>query len=183
MTTEAEAIAKLISHPTSHFVKSEDGREFLAVPKDHEFKEVTLPHALPTYQALFISQTVTLQTTDSLIEYCNVYKGENTLLFADIASNTIVCQIDYHAPKEAADMAHRALLKLSHSTEWDDWNRISGHLKEQLDFARFIEENAGDVRAPTGADLLECVRDLQAHRKVNFSKAIRTSSDNECFEW
>ena len=32
-------------------------------------------------------------------------------------------------------------------------------------------------------DTLEAVRDLQAHRKVNFVKAVRTASDNENFEY
>jgi uncharacterized protein YfdQ (DUF2303 family) len=183
MSTEAEAVAKLVIKPTSHFVRSEDGREFLAVPKDHEFREVTLPHALPVYEAPYISQQLLLQTTDSLVEYCLRYKGENTILFADIETDTIVAQIDYHAPDKAAHAAHRGTLKLSRSIEWTEWNKISGKLMEQLDFARFIEENAADIRAPQGADLLECIRDIQAHRKVDFSKAVRTASNNESFHW
>jgi uncharacterized protein YfdQ (DUF2303 family) len=53
----------------------------------------------------------------------------------------------------------------------------------QLEFARFLEENAADVASPSGADLLEACRDLQAVRKVNFKKAVRTATDNESFEY
>lgn len=184
--TEVEAIAELAvraEKDPAYFVKSGDGREFLVMPQDHKSQEVTLPHALPHYEPQFISQGVTVQTADSLVEYANRYKGENTLLFADIDRNLIIGQVDYHAPDKAGHVSHRATLQLAFSTEWAAWTAISGRMMEQLEFARFIEENAADVRAPEGAELLECIRDLQAHRKVNFTKAVRTSSDNENFEY
>jgi hypothetical protein len=53
----------------------------------------------------------------------------------------------------------------------------------QLEFARFLEENAADVRAPDAGELLDACRDLQVRRKVNFTKAVRTASDNENFEY
>ncbi len=163
MTTEAEAVAELARQAKleGHTVVTLDDREFLIVPAGFASQDVTPAHKLAIHVPDHIRQSVMLQTTDSLVEYCNLYKGENTLLFADIASNTIACQIDYHQPNsEAAFVAHRATLALNHSTEWLDWSRISGKLMEQLDFARFIEENVADVRAPTGADLLECIRDI-----------------------
>ena len=183
MTTEAEAVAKLVQTPHAHLVKNSDGREFLAIPKDHDLKEITLPNSLEALVPQFIRQHVAIQTAESLIEYVNGYKGENTCLFADISTDTIVAQIDYHAKDTAAHVAHRAALTLSKSIEWREWNGISGRLQGQLEFARFIEENAADVRSPDAAELLECIRDLQAHRKVNFTKAVRTSSENENFEY
>jgi uncharacterized protein YfdQ (DUF2303 family) len=187
--TEAKEIAELAVKAVekAHFVRSEDGREFLVVPHGHHQVEVTLPDALPLYDPHFIKQAVTLQTTDSLSDYVNRYKSADTLLFADISQNLIRAQVDYHpAPTNdppAGRIAHAATLQLAYSTEWHEWNKISGRLMEQLEFARFVEENGADVRAPTGAELLECVRDLQAHRKVNFIKAVRTSSENENFEY
>ncbi len=38
-------------------------------------------------------------------------------------------------------------------------------------------------RGASADPLLDVCRDLQAHRKVNFTKAVRTSSDNENFEF
>lgn len=183
--SEAEKVADLAVKAAgkAQFVKSDDGREFLLVPEGWHEKEVTLPDALPLYQPHFIKQAVTLQTAESLADYCNRYKGDDTVLFANIDENSIVAQVDYHAPKESGRVAHRASLALQFSTEWKEWTRISGKLMEQLEFARFVEENGADVRAPSGADLLECVRDLQARRNVNFIKAVRTSSENENFEY
>lgn len=192
--TEAEVIADLAiraSRDPAYFVKSDDGREFLVMPEDHKSQDVTLPDALPYYEPHHIKQSAVMQTADSLVEYINRFKGAETLLFADIERNAIVAQIDYHRPEPAAGaapgiagtMGHRATLQLAFSTEWTAWTGISGRLMEQLDFARFLEENGTDVYAPSGADLLECVRDLQAHRKVSFIKAVRTATDHENFEW
>jgi len=184
MTTEAEAIADLARESAAvQTVKTNDGREFLVVPAKSAVREISDEHSLSVTTPRYIKQHVTLQTVDSLIEYVKRFKGNDTVLFADITANRIVAVVDYHAPAEAAHTAHRGTLDLAHSIEWAEWNRISGRLMEQLEFARFIEENGADVKAPVGAELLECVRDLQAHRKVNFTKAVRTSSENENFEY
>lgn len=185
MTTEAEEVAKLakLANSRAAIIQSEDGRTFLIKPNDCQHVDITEPNALPLYEPLLTRQVVQLQTVDSLVEYVNRFKGENTVLFADINANMILGAIDYHAPDHAGHMQHKAPLQLSFSTEWDEWGKISGTLMPQLEFARFIEENAADIAAPPAADLLECVRDLQAHRKVNFTKAVRTSSENENFEF
>lgn len=184
MATEAETIAKLAQKSTSPTtVKLEDGREFLIVPEGAKIQEVSDEHSLKVTGPRYISQAVTLQTQDSLVEYCNRYKSDDTVLFADISANSILATVDYHAKDKAAHVAHRALLTLPFSEEWGLWTRISGKLVPQLEFARFIEENGADIRAPDAAELLESVRDLQAHRKVNFIKAVRTSSENETFEY
>jgi len=185
MTTEAEKIVELANAgaPAAHLVTTDEGREFLIVPEKFKHQDVTEPHKIERRLPDFITQHVTLQTADSLVDYCSRYKGEDTILFADIAANSIVAQIDYHGNDKPMYVAHRASLKLEFSTEWVEWTKISGALMDQLAFARFIEENGADVRAPDAAELLECVRDLQAHRKVNFTKAVRTSSDNENFEY
>lgn len=187
---DAETIVELgRKAATAQIVKTSDGREFLIVPDGFKDKEVTDPHGLVLERPVHIRQAVTLQTFDSLVDYTNRFKGAETVLFADIAMNTIAAVIDYHseadkdAPSEANHAEHRAAMTLPHSVEWTTWNEISGKLMPQLEFARFIEENAADVTAPAGADLLEAIRDLQAHRKVTFVKAVRTSSDNENFEY
>lgn len=190
MSTEAEAVAKIAREAVApaSMVTSHDGREFLVLPKEYSHHDVTPANKLKIHLPDHVRQSVNVQTADSLVDYINRYKSKNTMLFADISTDTILAAIDYHTAAdgqqpEALHVAHRATLTLSKSIEWTEWNKISGHLWDQLQFARFIEENAADVRAPDGAELLECIRDLQAHRKVNFTKAVRTSSENENFEY
>lgn len=191
--TEAGAVAALAAKASGgHVVKSGDNREFLIVPSGFSEKEISDAYGLKLAKPKYIKQTVTIETADSLVDYVNRFKGADTMLFAEISSNRIVALIDYHTSSEDAggdpDMqgshvAHRAKLELPFSEEWVLWNKIGGNLMGQLEFARFLEENAADVRAPDAGELLDACRDLQIRRKVNFTKAVRTSSDNENFEY
>jgi len=184
MVTEAEAIAELAvrADRTPTILKTDAGREFL-ITADGEYHDVTEDNAVPRLLLNHISQTVTLQTVDSLVDYVNRFKTEDTILFADIGANSIAAAIDFHGPATAGRAAHRATLSLPYSVEWKCWAEIDGKLMSQLEFARFLEENASDIATPSGADLLDACRDLQARRKVNFTKAVRTDSDNESFEY
>ncbi|RAI37232.1 DUF2303 family protein [Rhodoplanes roseus] len=182
--TEAAVIRDLTREayaPTT--IKLDDGRTLLVTHGDATVQDVSDQDGLHTVAPRYISKSVTLQTQDSLVDYVQLFKGVASLLFADIERDTIVGQVDYHAPTAPAHLAHRATLVLPKSEEWKLWTGISGRLMPQLEFARFIEENAPDVRAPSAGELLEAVRDLQAHRKVNFIRAVRTASDNENFEF
>lgn len=189
-----ENIAQTVAYITRQsmaaaVVTSHDGREYLVVPEGMTKYDIPNEHGLKNTMPGYLQQSVTLQTTDSLGDYVNRFKGANTVLFADIAASAIVAVLDFHhaaagdkAP-EVARGAHRATLSLPFAEEWTVWKGISGQLKPQLEFARFLEENGGDVVAPSGAELLEACRDLQAARKVNFTQAVRTNSDNENFEY
>jgi uncharacterized protein YfdQ (DUF2303 family) len=182
--TEAGAIAALAAKASgAHVVKTDDNREFLIVPSGFSEKEVSDAYGLKLAKPKYIKQTVTIETADSLVDYVNRFKGADTMLFAEIAANRIVALVDYHAAQGAAHVAHRAKLELPFSEEWQLWTKISGRLMGQLEFARFLEENAADVRAPDAGELLDACRDLQVRRKVNFTKAVRTASDNENFEY
>jgi uncharacterized protein YfdQ (DUF2303 family) len=139
-------------HPARHVVKTDDNREFLIVPSGFSEKEVSDAYGLKLAKPKYIKQTVTIETADSLVDYVNRFKGADTVLFAEISSNRIVALVDYHAAKQAAHVAHRAKLELPFSEEWQLWTAISGKLMPQLEFARFLEENAADVRAPMPAN-------------------------------
>lgn len=188
--SEAATIAELARegvHPM--ILAAEDGREFLMIPEGMTRHEIPDEHGLKRSEPRYLSQAVTLQTVDSLVDYVNRFKGAETMLFANIDANAIVGAIDYHtssaenAKPEPRRVAHRATMTLPHAEEWRVWTGIHGKLVGQLEFARFLEENGGDITAPSGADVLEACRDLQAHRKVNFTKAVRTATDNENFEY
>lgn len=182
--TEAGTIADLARKASAaSVIVTASGREFIIVPDGFKEKDVTDPHGLQPKKPIYIEQDVTVQTVDSLVEYVNKYKTADTMLFADMAANTIVAHIDYHGAKTAEHVAHAASMQLQYSEEWTCWQGMNDKLLKQLDFARFIEENSADVAAPTGGELLEVCRDLQAARGVNFKRAIRTNTDHENFEF
>lgn len=183
--TEAGVVAELAiaSAGIPEIVTTAKGREYLVTPEGYTLKDVTEPNAVAAILPDHIAQGVTVQTVDSLVEYANRFKTPDTVLFADIDTNSILAALDYHGVGAAAHFHHTAKMVLPYSEEWKLWTSISGKLMKQLEFARFLEENAADIAAPSGADLLDAARDLQAHRKVNFTKAVRTSSNNENFEF
>lgn len=184
--TEAGQIADLTKAALaakSQIVAGADGRQFLVLPDGFSSTDITPANGLQTMRPDTTRQQVTLQSLDSLGEYGRKFRTDTTTLFGDIESNTIVAAIDYHGPSEAALIAHVASLKLPFSVEWSVWTAIDGKLMDQLEFARFIEENAADILAPSGADLLEVVQDMQHVTRANFKGAVRTASDNVNFDY
>jgi uncharacterized protein YfdQ (DUF2303 family) len=193
MPTETEAVAEMVTNFTHEpqIIATESGREFLIYPDGNgsmSCQDASELNAIASSLPDRIYQGVTLQTVNSLVDYVDIFKTDQTVLFADISSNSITAAIDYHNPKaerehQAAGVTHTAVLTLPYSVEWQTWTSVDKRLMSQLEFARFLEENAGDIEAPSGADLLEACRDLQAARKVDFTRAVRTSSENETFEF
>jgi uncharacterized protein YfdQ (DUF2303 family) len=182
-TGQIAALAVQAAAAAPHIIANSDGRQFAVVPDGFELRDVTPAGAAVTFKPDHIAQTVCLETAASLSDYLTRFKSPQTTLFANISANSIVGVIDYHAPGSADLAKHIAKLTLPYSTEWALWSGIDGKLNSQLDFARFLEENAQDVRAPDTADLLECVRDMQAVEKADFRARVRPESDNVDFDF
>lgn len=181
--SEAETIAELaVKAAAPNVIKNATGHEFAVWP-DGKLMPITSPNAIPGLLPDHIEQELQLHTADSLVEYANRFKGPNSLILADAGSNVVRVVIDYHAPDAAQHVEHSAVLQLDYSVEWRLWTQAHGRMMSQLEFARFVEENGADIIAPTGADLLEIVRDLQMLRKVDFRKVVRTASGDERFEY
>ena len=204
MMTEAEFIAELAEQahkpavPTIVYLP--DGRAWLFSESSLVSKDVSDENR-PVPTPAHIRQSVTLQTVDSLVDYVVAFRMPSTMLFADHNANKIVAVLDYHAagvgspPRElltdappatlpmADRLLHRATMALPFSEEWKAWLAIDKAWMDQLAFARFLEQNAADIEAPSGADLIDVVRDINAVRSVSFKKAVRTATDNESFEY
>jgi uncharacterized protein YfdQ (DUF2303 family) len=182
--TEAGQIAKLAlaCAQVPAVITTPSGATFIAAPIDVQLKDVTPPNTIKTVKPDVIRQSVVLQTAESLIDYVGRFKTSNTVLFADIDSDTIVAAIDYHGQTDADHVAHKAVLKLPRSLEWQLWDEIDGALQSQLDFARFIEENRGHFVRPDPANLLELVNGIHAIETVDFRAKVRTNSENVDFD-
>lgn len=158
-----------------------EGRTFIAVPQTdggYKLEQVTSANKAEVLMPKVVNQNVKMQTAESLAAYINRFKNVNTILFADIANDTIVAIIDYHGIGEGDNLSpklgtHRATLTLPKSLEWQTWTRTSGQMQSHVGFATFLEENAIDIKNPVGADLLELCRDLQVAQNVNFGSSVR----------
>lgn len=183
-STEAGSIAALAiaSVTAPHLIAADDGRTFAAIPQGIELRDVTPPNAAKTSKPDTIRQVVTLQTADSLIAYVERFKTPNTVLFADIDTDTIVAAIDYHGQTAADLVLHKSVLTLPRSLAWQRWDEIDGELLSQLEFARFIDEYTAHFISPKPADLLELVNNIQAIEKVDFRAKTKINSDNVDFD-
>ena len=83
--------------------------------------------------------TAKLTTVDSLIEWANRFKGENSVIYAqnEATKLSLTCIADYHAKGAATvvdDMGdptarhchHRASYAFPLSKQWQQWSKISG---------------------------------------------------------
>lgn len=162
-----------------------DGRTFAAIPKGpnqgYELRDVTADNAVADVKPKRVCEHVSIQSTNSMVEYVNRFKNADSVLFANINNNSIDVVIDYHKAPEAnagrdpsPDFAgHRATLALPFSQEWDTWVGNSEKLMPHVEFATFLEENSIDIKTPAGGELLDVCRDLQVKSGFNFSSSIR----------
>ena len=182
---DAQVIADLARKGEARVLTTADGREFAVYPNEQHLKELT-PPGFTSKAAEHIKQAVTLTAKDSFVEYLNAYKGPATRTFAEIASGQFVALLDYHTPQHdapSAHVAHRATFALKPSEEWLRWSAISGKLKTQAEFVRFLEENMADIAEPSGADILELAKDFAANRKVNFTQSYRSQTGDTSFDY
>lgn len=181
--SEVEAVSGLVLGAQAKPVMFEaaEGRTFVALPQGngtYKLDQITSPNKADVLMPKAVTQAVRMQTAESLASYINRFKNADTMLFADIASDTIVSIIDYHGAPGTKEIAprlgiHKATLTLPKSLEWQTWTKASGMLMSHVAFATFLEENAVDVKSPVGADLLELCRDLQVAQNVNFGSSVR----------
>lgn len=193
--TETAAVAALAAQAAGVQTIEKGGRTWLATPDGAgtiTLEEITAPGDEKPGR---LTAAVSLAEPTSLAEYAKRFTTATGVLFGDVATGIVRALLDYHTPSVDSDGVvadagpaathneHRATLTLRPSVEWEIWAGASGQMMTQLDFARFIEENAPDVTSPSGADLLEIARDFHAVRKADFRQIVRTDSDNERLEF
>lgn len=150
-------------------------------PGQAELKDISLPHQVEAPKPKFITAAPQLQTVDALIDYVNLFKTPDTVIFADAGNEYIRAVIDYHkaASTEAGIVKHTATLDLGLSEEFQTWLNIDTAWMPQQKFARFIEQNAEDIAAPKGADLLEMVLDLEKSKTVSVARKLRSAGSDD----
>jgi uncharacterized protein YfdQ (DUF2303 family) len=120
--------------------------------------------------------TVTLHTPDSFVEYVKTFGDANTLLTADLSETRLDAILDYHEAGTGTPRwgQHRASYVCRTTDEWDTWTEIDGseHAMSQEKFARFIEDNLPDIASPTGAELLELVKQLEVRNDVRWTGKV-----------
>ena len=184
--TDAAAVAELArladGNLPAQVIKTDDGRTLKIHRNDVTITDITPTNAAEVYAPKIIALTTQLQTSLALCQYLHRFKDDDSILFADVMNSKITCILDYHVrPNDGEKQsdavprhsAHRAVLQLRHSQEWQTWVSRNEKLMSHTDFAGFLEENGMDIIVPDGAALLELCRDLQIKGGMTFKSSIR----------
>ena len=151
----------------------EKGEPFVIVPSPEGYKPIGVGKF---YEPTHVQAMVSADTPESFADYVNLFKIEDTMIFACVGNQgaTITAVIDYHldavTPRRCA---HWCTCKLAPTVEWNRWMAANGVPKAQLDFAEFLEENQDLITSPPGAELLELVQTLEGKNHVRFNSAVR----------
>jgi uncharacterized protein YfdQ (DUF2303 family) len=177
MPTETEAVTELAKKSfgtvPAQVIDLPDGRTFIVHRDDFNLNQVTMENKVDVLMPKVTRQGVSVGDRLSLIDYANRFKNENSVMFADVNNNSIMCVIDYHAPDGARLVKHHARLTLPFSEQWLVWIKSNDKLMAHVDFANFLEENALDVTRPAGAELYEMIKDISVKQDSYFTTSIR----------
>lgn len=124
-----------------------------------------------------IERSITLDTVESFIAYCNKFITPASIIFADITTAKFTAIFDYHHGDSLQIhpnwCEHLATYTCPPTIEWSRWKAKNETWMSQEDFALFIEKNINDVIEPAGSELLEVALTLEAKNKVSFRSGIR----------
>lgn len=163
-------------------VRSVGDASYILVPEGFELKDVTA--ALEKVQAAPNRKagTVHLGDLDSFLTFVGVQgAASDCYIYADLDTRTLTAVLNDH--RHLADHEQpgwrdfRATYKAELSREAAIWLTHDKKLKEQEEFAIFLEDNIADVvpgeGLPNGDTLLAVALTLQAKTEVNFSSHKR----------
>lgn len=159
--------------------REDGGTPFLVLPDGHSVKDVESLMLYPVRAR----GTIELRDADSFITVVKKHASAATELYANLKSMTFAAVFNDHLPAQAGWRDHKATYACPVSVEWGIWKKQDGQAMSQADFAKFIEDNALDINsapdetgsptAPSGAEMIEIARTLEAKKKVNFASAVR----------
>lgn len=148
--------------------------------------------------------TLTVQDLRSFVTLVNAFKEGNSRIFAlpNPSAPKLTAVLDHHdAPTESEAIGarwgqHRVLYACPLSEEWKAWVASDAKVKNQAEFAEFLEDRIGDVVLPEGEhalvadriaaqlsaqigspnDVMALSRGLEVNEKAKVVNAVRLSS-------
>lgn len=129
-----------------------------------------------------IEQDQTFATAASFIAYINRFKQPGSIVTANIEGLKFGAVLDYHdAPDQPRWCRHRAALTLKLSSAAETWLCNNRKAMTQVEFAEFIEDNAGDMEDAAG--MVEVARNITATKSATFKTATNLSNGSVAFNW
>lgn len=144
--------------------------------------------------------TIGAESLESLVDYVERHRGNDSAVFASANNHNITGVIDWHSKSSllcesvgtATGVAqfdrggfarHQVSLPLQFSEQWKAWAKINGQNLQQKALAEFIEEYLGDIVEPDAAAVLEAVLTLSGKKSVNYKNATRLANGDVSLVW
>jgi len=182
MNDITEAIQTVLKQTATHQVPIplDDTERALLVPDGYHVETKRSAFAIDPTQGV----ARTFYDRGSMAEYIKLYREAGAIILANYDQEEVLARLTYHHPGEGKgnkvqENMHKATLKLRRSEEFARWDKfIQEGWHDQMNLARFLEENSSDVEAPDPARLIELSRDFQAEEgKVVNSKSNTQTGD------
>lgn len=120
--------------------------------------------------------SVTLGTLQDFVGYVKARLTPDTRIF--------VCRNFARAVFNAAGWGDDvADFDVGHTVEWANWTGRHEGWMRQAEFCDFLEDNAGVIVEPCGADLLQLVADFRMLQRVEFGASYRGADGQECVSY
>jgi hypothetical protein len=201
-STDAAVVAKLTQladgNLAAQVIKLDDGRTFGIRRNDIAFDNLTPANAAEVFAPKTIALTTQLQTAGALEQYLDRFKDADSIMFADVQTSKITAILDYHKrpmanvdiPEDVKDAdairalpavprhsAHRSILQLRHSQEWEAWTaQAKKGLVSHTDFINFLEENSFDIASPDPVLMVENCRDMRGAENGEITSSVRAGA-------
>ena len=132
-----------------------------------------------------IKNIVAVNDPASFVEYFNLFKDDNSRIFADESKRSVRAILDYHKAGTADPRwaQHKLVLQLVHSPEWVAWSQADNRKFTQTEFGEFLEQHAIDITKPRPADIIEIANDLQAKSEMDFGQAQKSNDGSVVFKY
>lgn len=120
--------------------------------------------------------SVTLGTLQDFVAYVKARMTPDTRIFVGKGFARAV----FNAAGWGDDVAD---FDVVHTVEWANWTGRHEDWMRQTEFCDFLEDNAGAVRVPCGADLLQLVADFRMLQRAEFGASYRGADGQECVSY
>jgi uncharacterized protein YfdQ (DUF2303 family) len=147
----------------------EGGKPYAIVPDGYKLSDAE--SMLPT--PIRKRGAATFTEFKSFVAYVKEHKQPATRIFAHVSDSglTLVALLDFHGENPSWN-EHKAKFDARLSNEWLRWKNVNGVAMPQQKLADFLERNVADVKAPTGAAMLEIVENLTARVDARFENKL-----------
>lgn len=160
-----------------------DGRSYVVIPDGWKIEKpptVALPE-----RAKGLAK---LRDTASFVRYVSDYKDKNSRIYAQMQPARFLAVFDDFPPTVETEAGEnpawrefRAEFTIPPSPEWTVWKAHDKQVKNQIQFAEFIQDNAPDVVDPSSAALMEMALNFEATEDGSLVSAVRLQNGDTQF--